>query len=121
MRQLINNRGASLVALFLVTVLMILWSGLVGAVPLFARKYELSCSACHAAYPRLNQFGITFRDNNMRLPNWKEANTVNTGDNKLVLPKQAPLAFRAQAYAQARDANFIDPVTGATVNANTDF
>jgi hypothetical protein len=50
-----------------------------GAMPVFARKYDLSCAACHSAYPRLNQFDGPFRDNNMKLPNWRESKSVSTG------------------------------------------
>ncbi len=84
-----------------------------GAIPVFARKYDMSCSACHAAFPRLNSFGEHFRDDlNMRLPNWKEKNTAQIQDDLLVLPKSVPLAIRAQAYVQARQGKDIDPVTG---------
>jgi len=90
------------------------------AMPVFARKYSMSCVACHSAFPRLNQFGKHFRDNNMRLPNWRD-NTVQTGDERLALPATAPLAIRAQAYAQARKGKSIDPVSGETEQASSDF
>ena len=90
------------------------------AIPVFARKYSMSCVACHSAFPRLNQFGEHFRDNNMRLPNWRD-NTVQTGDERLALPATAPLAIRAQAYAQARKGKSIDPVSGETEQASSDF
>lgn len=41
----------------------------VRAIPAFARKYGLPCSACHTAWPELNNFGITFRDNGYQLNN----------------------------------------------------
>ena len=94
--------------------------GPASAMPEFARKYSLSCVACHAAYPRLNKFGEHFRNNNMRLPNWMEK-TVATGDERLVLPAYPPLSIRAQAYVQARDGKSIDPITGETLSASTDF
>ena len=90
------------------------------AIPVFARKYSMSCVACHSAFPRLNQFGEHFRDSNMRLPNWRD-NTVQTGDERLALPSTAPLAIRAQAYAQAREGKSIDPVSGETEQASSDF
>jgi len=90
------------------------------AIPEFARKYSMSCAACHAAFPRLNSFGEHFRDNNMRLPNWRDT-TVKTGDERLALPSYPPLAIRAQAYVQAREGKSIDPVTGATESASSDF
>ncbi len=90
------------------------------AMPVFARKYNMSCLACHAAYPRLNAFGEQFRDSNMKLPNWRDK-TVPTGDDLLALPVSAPFAVRAQAYAQARKGKSIDPVSGNTEQASSDF
>ncbi len=36
--------------------------------PLFARKYEMPCTQCHLAFPRLNAFGYMFRQNGYRMP-----------------------------------------------------
>ena len=38
------------------------------AIPTFARKHNLPCSACHIAFPKLNPFGIQFRENGYRIP-----------------------------------------------------
>ncbi len=90
------------------------------AMPVFARKYNMSCSTCHAAYPKLNEFGEQFADDNMRLPNWKDT-TVETGDDMLALPDSVPLALRMQAFVQAREAETIDIETGESISAETDF
>lgn len=90
------------------------------AMPEFSRRYSLSCAACHVAFPRLNKFGQQFAANNFRLPNWKES-TAKTGDDFLALPAYPPLAVRGQAYVQAREGKSIDPATGATDSAATDF
>ncbi len=37
------------------------------ALPAFARKYGLRCSACHEAWPMLNYFGQKFKDNGYQL------------------------------------------------------
>ncbi len=82
------------------------------AMPAFAREYGVSCSVCHAAYPRLNNFGESFADDmNFRLPNWKQL-TVPTGDETLALPKSLPVAMRMQAFVQGRDGESTDPVSG---------
>lgn len=92
------------------------------AMPVFARKYNLSCSACHVAFPRLNAFGEQFIANNLKLPNWKESATRDVGDPLLVLPESVPLAIRAQAFVQSRNATAIDETSGATTaNASTDI
>ena len=36
-------------------------------IPAFARKYNLRCSDCHEAWPKLNNFGQTFKDNGYQL------------------------------------------------------
>ena len=90
------------------------------AIPVFARKYDLSCAACHAAVPRLNAFGEQFVASNLRLPNWKDG-TVSGGDDLLSLPKSVPLSVRAQAYVQTRDAKTIDVNTGEAGAANPDI
>src|SRR6202165_869412 len=51
------------------------------AFPAFARKYGLRCTACHEAWPVLNDFGRAFRDNGYQL---------RTGKNK---PTDNPFAF----------------------------
>ena len=42
-------------------------------IPAFARKYGLPCSACHEAWPMLNNFGQTFKDNGYQLGNERDA------------------------------------------------
>src|SRR5271169_2106480 len=55
--------------------LVILLAGLEPAhgIPAFARKYGLPCSACHEAWPKLNNFGQTFRDNGYQLGKGRDA------------------------------------------------
>lgn len=43
------------------------------AIPAFARKYGLPCSACHQAWPMLNNFGQTFKDNGYQLGNERDS------------------------------------------------
>jgi hypothetical protein len=43
------------------------------AIPAFARKYGMPCSACHEAWPKLNNFGQTFKDNGYQLGNDRDA------------------------------------------------
>ena len=92
------------------------------AMPAFAREYGISCNVCHAAYPRLNEFGETFADDmNFRLPNWEQL-TVPTGDENLALPKSLPVAMRMQAFIQGRDGESIDPVSGnVQADSSLDF
>ena len=58
------------------------------AVPAFARKYGLPCSACHEAWPKLNNFGLAFRDNGYQLINDRDAPIYQN-------PSYFPISFRA--------------------------
>jgi hypothetical protein len=43
------------------------------AIPAFARKYGLPCSACHITWPELNNFGQVFRDNGYQMMNERDS------------------------------------------------
>src|SRR6202007_2768613 len=57
------------------------------AIPAFARKYGLPCSACHIGWPLLNNFGIAFRDNGYQLGNDKDSPIYQN-------PAYFPITFR---------------------------
>jgi len=71
------NRSAqktSCFSAFLVLVFVILsGSQSANALPAFARKYGLRCSACHESWPMLNYFGQKFKDNGYQLMNDRDA------------------------------------------------
>ncbi|HWZ75034.1 MAG TPA: hypothetical protein VNX87_00790, partial [Candidatus Sulfotelmatobacter sp.] len=63
-----------LATLFLALVFVILSNRQeANALPAFARKYGLRCSACHESWPMLNYFGQKFKDNGYQLMNDKDA------------------------------------------------
>src|SRR5256885_1601508 len=43
------------------------------AIPAFARKYGLRCSACHTVWPELSAFGQRFKDNGYQLGNDRDS------------------------------------------------
>jgi len=57
------------------------------AIPAFARKYGLPCSSCHSAWPMLNNFGQTFKDNGYQLGNGRDAPIYQQ-------PEYWPITFR---------------------------
>jgi hypothetical protein len=57
------------------------------AIPAFARKYGLPCSACHTAWPELNNFGQVFRDNGYQLMNDRDSPIYQN-------PTYFPITFR---------------------------
>ncbi|MGC8580481.1 MAG: hypothetical protein ACP5JP_10015 [bacterium] len=58
--------------LYIVIVMVFMLSLMVSdnalAIPAFARKYGFTCTMCHTAYPKLNDFGQRFRDNGYQIP-----------------------------------------------------
>lgn len=70
------------------------------AIPAFARKYQFSCSTCHAPVPRLKPFGEAFAARGFRLDPAQEPPraTIDTGDPELHLMRELPLAFRIEGY-----------------------
>jgi hypothetical protein len=62
-------------------------TGKVIAIPAFARKYGLPCSACHTAWPELNNFGQVFRDNGYQLMNDRDSPIWQN-------PSYFPISFR---------------------------
>src|SRR5882757_7094057 len=111
-------------------------AGKVYAIPAFARKYGMPCSACHEAWPKLNNFGQSFKDNGYQLgndrdapifqqpaywpvsfrmtPNWHRENT-----NK-VLVDQAASGVQS-ITTHGFDLSGLDILTAGTLNKNISF
>lgn len=112
------------------------------AIPAFARKYGLPCSACHEAWPMLNNFGQTFKDNGYQLgrdrdspiyqqpgywpiafrvtPTWhRESNNGVTVDTISGNPASGPT--QATVTASGFDVGGIDFLTGGTLAKNISF
>ena len=62
-----------LAAAFALVFLLLGASQSASALPAFARKYGLRCSACHESWPALNNFGLKFRDNGYQLMNERDS------------------------------------------------
>lgn len=87
--------------LHLVFAALLLLPAEVSAIPVFARRYKVSCQLCHNPVPALTAFGEQFAANGFRMsPSEGARDTVATGDDLLWLPSDLPLAFRLDAYAQ---------------------
>ncbi|MGA7905875.1 MAG: hypothetical protein WCA16_00615 [Candidatus Sulfotelmatobacter sp.] len=80
-------------------------------IPAFARKYGLPCSACHEAWPMLNNFGQTFKDNGYQLGNGRDAPVYQE-------PAYWPIMFRTtpQWHRESNNRQAVDTVPG---NANS--
>ena len=92
-----------------VIILLAVWLGFVvtmDAMPAFARKYQMSCKTCHSPFPKLKPYGEEFAGNGFVLKD-KEAPryTADTGDAKLSLIRDIPIALRIEGYASFNNGN----------------
>lgn len=95
------SRWLALIALVAVAATLALPPG-AGAVPVFARRYAVSCVQCHDPIPRLNAFGEMFAGHGFRMVAGESpADTVQTDDDLLALGRSLPLAIRLDAHVQA--------------------
>lgn len=95
------------------------------AIPAFARKYSMSCTTCHAPYPRLKEYGDEFAGNGFVLKD-KDAPRyfVETGDQKLSLIRELPFAVRLEGYtsyisASNRNLDFTSPYIAKLLSGGT--
>jgi len=79
------------------------------AIPAFARKYGLPCSACHIGWPILNVFGQVFRDNGYQIGNDRDSPIYQN-------PAYWPITFRVtpQWHLENQTKVQIDDPTGVT-------
>jgi hypothetical protein len=90
-----------------------LFSPVAPAVPAFARKTGLACSACHEVWPRLNQFGQLFRDRGYRLLSERDAPVEQN-------PAYWPIAARTTVGYQWLHQNLVPTDNGpVTTNQGT--
>ncbi|MBL4776055.1 MAG: hypothetical protein JKY87_08410 [Mariprofundus sp.] len=76
------------------------------AIPVFARKYDMSCNACHTMFPKLSKMGVAFRERGFRFAEGKEdldmqsdgGKNVDTGDASpaAVFASNFPFTIRTQ-------------------------
>ena len=84
------------------------------AIPAFARKYGLRCSACHLAWPVLNDFGWRFKDNGYQLMNERDAPIWQH-------PAYWPVTFRITPdwHRESNDKQPIDTPAGPNTSVAT--
>ena len=89
------------------------------AFPAFARKYGLRCSACHVAWPVLNDFGWRFKDNGYQLMNDRDAPIWQNPAYWPVTFRITPNWHRESTNKVAYDTGPPDPVTGIFPQSET--
>ena len=89
------------IASLAIIALLIIPAKTIDAIPAFARKYQISCQVCHSpAAPRLKAFGNEFAGNGFRMAEYESPRYfINTGDDRLSLFRELPLAFRVDGFA----------------------
>jgi len=93
------KRYSTLITLISLAIMLAFLSE-VRAIPAFARKYQMSCTTCHApAFPYLKAFGDEFAGDGFRMKDTEAPRYfVNTGDDKLSLIRDFPLAVRLEGH-----------------------
>lgn len=109
------------------------------AIPAFARKYNMPCSACHEAWPKLSPFGQAFKDNGYQLGNDRDApiyqhpsywpatfritpNWHRESTNRAVVDGATPgSTTEAQITTDGFDWSGLDFHTGGTLAKNISF
>jgi len=97
-----RNRTLTLLVLATIAVVALLSATRADAIPAFARKYQFSCSTCHAPFPRLKPFAEEFagRGFHMEDPSKEPARaTYDVGDPSLKLFRELPLAIRMDFFS----------------------
>lgn len=100
-----RHRCYALTVLGAVAALAVLAASSADAIPAFARKYQLSCSTCHAPFPRLKPYGEEFAGRGFVLPPDQEPPraTLDVGDPLLRLMRDVPLAVRLDGYGSWKE------------------
>jgi hypothetical protein len=100
--------------------------------PAFARKYAMSCTTCHAPFPRLKSYGDEFAGNGFALKD-KDAPRyfVEAGDAKLSLIRELPFSIRFEGYttfnsATDKNLDFTAPyiaklISGGEITRNVSY
>ncbi len=73
------------------------------AIPVFARKYGLSCNSCHTMFPKLSKMGVAFRERGFRFEPGRDDLDMQNGpgknidaDEKAIVPSNFPFTVRTQ-------------------------
>ncbi len=96
-----SRKLSFMVAAFLLTCFL---AETVSAIPLFARKYKLSCVMCHTGFPQLNIFCQNFAGNGYQMPEEDPKDHVDEiEEGKLLLHEHFPFAIRVDSFYRVRE------------------
>jgi hypothetical protein len=101
MKSIKSRKLGLMVAIFLLTCFL---AETASAIPLFARKYKLSCVMCHTGFPQLNSFGASFAGNGYQMPDEDPKDYVDEiEEDKLFLHEHFPFAIRVDSFYRLRN------------------
>jgi len=117
----------------MVAPLLLTFSQPANALPAFARKYGLRCSACHESWPMLNYFGQKFKDNGYQIMNdrdspvwqnpgyWPVTFRITPIWHRLSTEKVATDTGQQRVETSGFDLSGLDFHTGGTLEKNFSF
>ncbi|MGH9698275.1 MAG: hypothetical protein ACRD5R_00320 [Candidatus Acidiferrales bacterium] len=83
------------------------------AIPAFARKYGLPCSACHVGWPELTNFGQVFRDNGYQMMNDRDSPITRDAS---YFP--ATIRITPQWHLESASNQTVDSIVGGGAGSN---
>jgi hypothetical protein len=102
-------------------VVMFVFVSPASAIPAFARKYSLRCTACHESWPVLNDFGRNFRDNGYQLRLGKDDTVTADPGYWPVAVHITPTYLYTKTTNQATDQGAKDIGSGGIADASIDL
>ncbi len=85
MRNLIGHADLGFLVLIATIATLLVVPGEASGTAQFSRQYNTSCSTCHAAFPRLNDVGIAFKDAGFQFPE-EDLSFIATPRTLLTMP-----------------------------------
>jgi len=68
------------------------------AIPVFARKYGMSCNSCHTMFPKLTKMGVAFRERGFRFAEGKDDFDMQSEVGKNMDAEESPSAVWASSF-----------------------
>src|SRR5215469_2888603 len=102
-----SRGGTTLLSSIALLIVFLFSCSSANALPAFARKYGMPCSACHEAWPMLSPFGQQFKDNGYQMGNDRDAPIWQN-------PGYWPVTFRItpQWHRESTDKTQVDGSNG---------
>ncbi|MHB8482272.1 MAG: hypothetical protein ACYDBV_05995 [Nitrospiria bacterium] len=92
------------------------------AIPAFARKYDVSCVMCHTAFPKLNDFGVNFRDNGYQMGSDSDLPTnLDKGYFPIAFRTTVGYEYASQNHVQGFNGNSVDNYSSGLGSMGMDF